>query len=410
MSKNRFEFLVSNLCFDDSTTRKQRWSRDRFAAFRKVCELFNNNCAQSFTPNIYMSLDETLCPMRNQIGFKQYNPDKPAKYDMLLKSLNSAGIPYLHRTVVFSSKPEGEANEFYLKGTANYVKFVVSGLQKYVKLNGRNISMDRLYTFIPTTRWLLDLNLTVIGTLQLNRSGIPKEIKSVNNHDDLSAIVYWANDNLNLSSYVVKTRSGKKNVLLLSAMRPIMGVTKDDRKQKPRLYKLYDFTKGGRDECDQMTESYSVKPKSRKWTIASFSYVLDMARINAATVLSLNRKENPRHSATSSFEFIYNLSKSLCLPFFESRSLNGLSENITHKTETITGKKRSIFAESSNKSPLSSKPSNKQRCRECMNEISGPIQKKRKDSLTKIHIRCSKCSDTYYKKHLIFVCKDCYKI
>ena len=103
-----------------------------------------------------------------------------------------------------------------------------------------------------------------------------------------------------------------------------MGVTKYDRNQKPRLYKLYDFTKGGTDECDQRTESYSVKPKSRKWTIVSFSYALDMARINAATVLSLNRKENPRHLATSSFEFIYNPSKSLCVPFIESRSLNGL--------------------------------------------------------------------------------------
>ena len=143
MSKNRFEFLVSNLPFDDSTTRKQRWSRDRFAAFREVFELFNNNCAQYVAPIIYMSLDETLCPIRNQIGFKQYNPDKPAKYGMLFKSLNSAGIPYLHRTVVYSSKPEGEANEFYLKGTANYVESLVSGLQKYVKLDGKNISMDR---------------------------------------------------------------------------------------------------------------------------------------------------------------------------------------------------------------------------------------------------------------------------
>ena len=78
-----------------------------------------------------------------------------------------------------------------------------------------------------------------------------------------------------------------------------MGVKKGDRKQKPGLYKLYDFTEGGTDECDQRTESYSVKPKSRKWTIVSFSYVLDMARINAATVLSLNRKKNPQHSATS---------------------------------------------------------------------------------------------------------------
>ena len=111
---------------------------------------------------------------------------------------------------------------------------------------------------------------------------------------------------------------------------------------------MYDFTKGSTDECNQRTESYSVKPKSRKWTIGLSSYVLDMVRINAATVLSLNEKENPRNSATSSFEFIYNLSKTLCLPFIESRSLNGLSRNIMHKSETITGKKRSIFEESSN--------------------------------------------------------------
>ena len=55
MSENRFEFLVSNLCFDDSTTRKQRWSRDRFAAFREDFELFNNNCGHYVTPNIYAS-------------------------------------------------------------------------------------------------------------------------------------------------------------------------------------------------------------------------------------------------------------------------------------------------------------------------------------------------------------------
>ena len=176
--------------------------------------------------------------------------------------------------------------------------------------------------------------------------------------------MYWAGNNLNLSSYVVKSKSGKKNALLLSTMRPILGVTKDDGKQKPGLYKLYDFTKGGTDECDQRTESYIVKPKSRKWTIVSFSYVLDMAKINEGTLLSLTRKENPRHSATSSFEFIYNLSKSFCLPFIESRSLNGLSQSIIYKIETITGIKRSIFEESSNKSPMLSKPSNKQRYRE----------------------------------------------
>ena len=125
MSLNRFQSLISHLCFDDTETRKKRWKSDRFSAFREIFEHFNDNCAKHLTPNLCTSLYETLYPMRSQIGFKQYNPDKPTKYGMLFKSLNSAGLPYLHRTVVYASKPEGIPNEYYLKGTANYVKSLV---------------------------------------------------------------------------------------------------------------------------------------------------------------------------------------------------------------------------------------------------------------------------------------------
>ena len=93
----------------------------------------------------------------------------------------------------------------------------------------------------------------MIGTIQKNRSGIPAEIKDTTNRDDLSTMVYWCDDNhIVMSSYVVKTKSsGEKNLLLLSTTRPLLGITKDDGKKKPALYKLYDFTKGGTDECDQ---------------------------------------------------------------------------------------------------------------------------------------------------------------
>lgn len=93
--------------------------------------------------------------------------------------------------------------------------------------------------------------------------------------------MFWTdNSNLCLSSYIVKTKSERKNVLLLSTMRPLMGITKDDGREKPAIYKLYDFSKRGTDECDQRVESYTLKPKSRKWTLVDFSYVVD----NAATI------------------------------------------------------------------------------------------------------------------------------
>jgi len=96
-------------------------------------------------------------------------------------------------------------------------------------------------------------------------------------------------------------------------MQPLLGITKDDGKKKPAQYKFYDFTKGGTDECDKRygiifrVESYSCKPKSRKWTIVSFCYILDMARINASTILALNRNEEPRKSLQSSFDFCWNM-------------------------------------------------------------------------------------------------------
>ena len=401
MSLNRFKFLLGNIAFDDSTDRGRRWEHDRFAAFREFFELFNDNCSRYYTPNEFMSLDETLYPMRNQITFKQYNPDKPAKYGLLFKSLNSAGLPYLHRAVVYASKPTGNPDEYYIQGTPNYVKKLVTGLSNFVSLEGRNISMDRLYSSIPIARWLLKRNITVVGTLMSNRSGIPDEIKATANREINSTYIFWSDNNdLALSSYVVKTKSGLKNVLVLSTMRPMMGVTKDDGKVKPAIYKLYDFTKGGTDECDQRSEAYSVKPKSRKWTMVAFSYILDMSRINASTILSLNQGKDPRNSRVSSFDFGWELSKALCLPFITSRSTVGLTRSIQLKMELVTGKKIKTAV---NEEP----PKKRQRCRECIATTHGEGHKKAKENLPKMTSRCIVCKNVFCKTHLLPVCRGC---
>ena len=88
--------------------------------------------------------------------------------------------------------------------------------------------------------------------------------------------IYWdKSGNMNISSYVVKTSSEKRNILMLSTLRPLLGTTKDDGKKKTALYKLYDFTKGETDVVDQKVGAYSVKPKSKRLTTAAFFYILD---------------------------------------------------------------------------------------------------------------------------------------
>ena len=164
MSRNRFVFLLKHICFDDERTRDERWNEDRFAAIRELFESFNNECMSCLVPGDYLSLDETLYPMRTQISFKQFNPSKPAKYGLLYKSINAARYPYTFIATPYCGKPVSGVGPYYVQGTENIVKYLVERLSKISSLKGRNISFDRLYMSISLELWLYERSITSIGS------------------------------------------------------------------------------------------------------------------------------------------------------------------------------------------------------------------------------------------------------
>ena len=179
--------------------------------------------------------------------------------------------------------------------------------------------MDRLYTSVPIAQWLLSKDITCIGTIMSNRIGIPAELKQATGREEFSSLMFWEKkkSDLVLSSYVVFISKGMKNVLMLSTVQPLKGVTKDDGKKKPAIYKLYDFTTGGTDVVNQMMESFTTKAKSPKWTRVSFSYVLDTPRVNAMIVFRLKHRESS--SAIDAFKFGWDVTKGLVLPYAGAR-------------------------------------------------------------------------------------------
>ena len=59
------------------------------ATARELLELFNEQCLKYLRVCDYLFVDETLCPTRNQISFKQFSPNEPAKYGLLFKSIKT---------------------------------------------------------------------------------------------------------------------------------------------------------------------------------------------------------------------------------------------------------------------------------------------------------------------------------
>ena len=123
-----------------------------------------------------------------------------------------------------------------------------------------------------------------------------------------------------------------KTIDWLWTVPPLFATTKDDDKNKPAIYKQYDFSKGGTDIVDQRMEFYSCKLKSKRWTINAFFCVLDIYRVNASTIYAT--------TMICSLE-IYRIEKATYSihPHIEKRSLIGINSSLIHKIETVLGKK-----------------------------------------------------------------------
>lgn len=243
MSLHRFWFLNHYLILDDRASRGERWKVDRFAAAREIYERWNDNCACALHIGEYCAIDECQYATRMQVGFKTYNPSKPAKYGLLFKCINEVVYPFTHRSEAFAGKPKEEGGLFYFKTTEEITLRLVDKVRQRQDLRGRNLTTDNLYTSIPLAKKLLDRKMTLVGTMRHNRIGLPKEVKTLDNREEFSTEVWWEKEGkITFTSYVVKTKSkGKKNIVVLSTMEPLLGVTKDDDKFKPAIIKFYDF-------------------------------------------------------------------------------------------------------------------------------------------------------------------------
>ena len=185
--------------------------------------------------------------------------------------------------------------------------------------------MDRLYTSVEIANWLLEKNITNVGTVQKDRVGFHEEVFDTKNRELSSKICHFEKDkkDLCLSSYTVQTKSkGKKNVVILSTTRPMHSCTKDDNKSKPQIFNFYDFTKGGTDIVDQMNDYFTTRAKSLRWVMIVLYYMLDTARVNAKTIWCI--KNGIDHHKLKSYNFGWDLAKTLTMPHFIRRDVNGL--------------------------------------------------------------------------------------
>ena len=112
-------------------------------------------------------------------------------------------------------------------------------------------------------------------------------------------------------------------------MRPLHKKTKNDKKEKAAINKLYDFTKGGTDIVDQMNDCYTTRAKTLRWSTLGFYYMLDTIRVNAKSLWCIKHGKDQKKANT--FDVGLDLAHSLVILFIQQRSLVGLRKPLLKK-------------------------------------------------------------------------------
>ena len=305
-------------------------------------------------------------------------------------------VPYTYFTLPYAGKPEIEGSEFYVTGTDEYSVYLVDKLSSHVDITGRNMSMDCHFTSVTIAHYLKENKMTLVGTMRGNRKCIPKEpVEMQNRGGKYIKFVYANEDDIMLTSYVVKNKSGKRNILLLSTMHDDVRCSRDERKT-PNTICFYDKAKGSVDVVDMVIGKYNTKYKTRKWTMNAFAYMLDAARTNAHTIFK--EIEHDIHT----FDFIWQL-EMLLVNAHIRRLANpvGLQQTVMCKVLKV--------AESPKAADVGMQDaSDRNRCHICIEEMRGQEKyKENKNKLATVKMSCKDCNNAVCKKHLKYICQKC---
>ena len=122
---------------------------------------------------------------------------------------------------------------------------------------------------------------------------------------------------------------------MLPIIKPLRGLMTNDDKQKPALYKIYGFTRGGTVAVDQKIQFYSVKTKIRKWTVIVFSYLIHTINLNCVILFAINKQLDPKKFKV--FDYVFNLPEQLLVSQIKRNKGVDLLSNIFRMIEVVTG-------------------------------------------------------------------------
>lgn len=266
MSRTRFESILRCLCFYGEADNTSH----RLHKIDQVLSHILHNIENIYSPGENLSLDEALVLWRGRLCFRQYIPNKTAKYGIKLYELCTPD-GFILNAIVYTGKGTVTNEQGHAASVVN--ELAINYLGK-----GHTIYMDNYYNSVDLTKFLYKQKTHVVGTLRKNRKKNPTSV--VGKNLKKGETIFQRS-----GSVLVQKWKDKREVLVISSRhKAVMEKTINKRgiiKMKPSAIADYNRHMSGIDRGDQMLAYYSTPRKSVRWYLKLFFHLFDMSLWNS---------------------------------------------------------------------------------------------------------------------------------
>ena len=198
-SRDRFFQIFGSLHVGDLDGTTKRSKIQPFLDM--ICPSFE----AAFTPGQQIAVDESVIAFKGRVSFRQYLKGKPNPWGIKAFVLADSKTGYMHRVCIYYGK-ETQLIDSDLPHTVKVVMTLVEPFHN----KGYDLYLDRFYGSPLLATELSKVGITVTGTIQSNRKGLPTEITR-KRKDPVGTVCAYRSGKMLALSWV-----DKRKVLMLS--------------------------------------------------------------------------------------------------------------------------------------------------------------------------------------------------
>jgi hypothetical protein len=301
MSRERFCMLLKCFHYVDtsSLTQYERASKNKSNPFWTV-ESFTIKLAANYRKyyqcDELIDIDEMCIPFQGRHICLCFNPNKPEKWHLKAFGLNDTKTGYLSNFYLYKGREEERPSGI----SASLIPTMKLTNYDEYKNRNHNLATDNWYSSIETALYIKSIGMDFVGTIRLNRSGLPKNKERqedacfTSKRHERGEITCHETTKDGIKIYFTAWMDSKP-VHVLSTYAPEYERVGRNIKDKDKKYKKislhrptiigdYNRSMGGTDKHDQLNSYYRSALKTVSWQPRLFSHFLISTCTNSAII------------------------------------------------------------------------------------------------------------------------------